>query len=168
MPGSVRRERVTSAPVSTEPSSLKPARKKGGGGLFAVFRETVIVIGMALVLSLLIKTFLVQAFSIPSGSMEDTLLIGDRVLVSKLTPGAFDLHHGDIVVFDDPNHWLGDEPPPVDDGPVQHGIHQALVFVGLLPADSNQHLIKRVIGLPGDRIVCCTRPSRRSPSTACR
>jgi signal peptidase I len=121
---------VTSAPVSTEASEETPARKRGGG-LFAVFRETVIVIVLALVLSLLIKTFLVQAFSIPSGSMEDTLLVG----------------------FDDPNHWLGDLPPENDTGPVQHGIHQALVFVGLLPADSNQHLIKRVIGLPGDHVV---------------
>ena len=137
--------------MSTEPFRETQARKRGG--MFAVVRETLIVIGLALVLSLLIKTFLVQAFSIPSGSMEDTLLVGDRVLVSKLTPGAFSLRHGDVVVFEDPNHWLGDVPPEPDAGPVQHGIHQGLVFVGLLPADSDQHLIKRVIGLPGDHVV---------------
>ena len=60
--------------------------------------------------SLLIKTFLVQAFFIPSASMEDTLVEGDRVMVSRLVPGAFDVHRGDVVVFKDPGGWL---PPPV-------------------------------------------------------
>ncbi len=65
----------------------------------------------ALVLSLLIKTFLVQAFFIPSASMEDTLVEGDRVMVSRLVPGAFDVHRGDIVVFKDPGGWLPPQEP---------------------------------------------------------
>ena len=92
---------------------------------------------MALLLSLLIKTFLVQAFFIPSSSMENTLLIGDRVLVSKLTPGVFDLHRGDVVVFKDPGGWLtaeGGEAPPPEPASVPPA--QALSFVGLLPQDS--------------------------------
>jgi signal peptidase I len=124
------------------------------GGLLGLLRETVTVVVIALGLSLLIKTFLVQAFYIPSESMEDTLLIGDRVLVSKLTPGPFDLDRGDVVVFKDPGGWLS-LPPKQDEGPVREGFRDVLTFVGLLPADSGDHLIKRVIGLPGDKVACC-------------
>ncbi len=76
-------------------------------------REVPILIGVALVIALVLKTFLVQAFVIPSGSMEDTIRIGDRVLVDKLTPwfGA-EPHRGDVVVFQDPGHWLDGEPKP--------------------------------------------------------
>jgi signal peptidase I len=109
---------------------------------------------IALGLSLLIKTFLVQAFFIPSPSMESTLLVGDRVLVSKLTPGPFDLKRGDVVVFADPDHWLTPE-TRVSQGTLRDGIRSGLTFVGLLPADSDEHLIKRIIGLPGDKVVCC-------------
>ena len=114
-------------------------------------REVVIVVSLAMALSLVVKTFLVQPFHIPSGSMEDTLIKDDRVLVSKLTPGPFELSRGDIVVFTDPGHWLG-EIPEVHRTPVQ----SALIFLGLAPDDSHEHLIKRVIGLPGDHVVCCT------------
>jgi signal peptidase I len=134
------------------------AEQGGGRGpvasMFGLVRELVLVLAVALVLSLLIKTFLVQAFFIPSQSMENTLLVGDRVLVSKLTPGPFDLKRGDIVVFSDPGNWL----PPVankNDGAIGDGIRSALTFVGLLPSNSNEHLIKRVIGLPGDKVACC-------------
>ena len=116
--------------------------------------EVVVVLAAALTLSLLMKTFLVQAFYIPSDSMEDSLLINDRVLVSKLTPGPFALHRGDVIVFKDPGGWLSAVQPP-DDGPIRGGIRAALTFVGLLPQDSGEHLIKRVIGLPGDTVVCC-------------
>lgn len=121
--------------------------------------EVVVVVVMALAISLVVKTFLVQAFYIPSGSMENTLLEDDRVVVSKLTPGPFALHRGDIVVFKDPGDWL---PPPVepDEGLVRHAIRSTLTFVGLLPHDSGEHLIKRVIGLPGDTVVCCDSAGR--------
>jgi signal peptidase I len=127
-----------------------------GGTLLGLLRETVTVVVIALGLSLIIKTFLVQAFFIPSESMENTLLIGDRVLVSKLTPGPFDLDRGDVVVFKDPGGWLT-LPPRQDDGPVREGFRNVLTFVGLLPADSGDHLIKRVIGLPGDEVACCDK-----------
>ncbi len=77
----------------------------------AAVREVVVVVAMALVLSFIVKTWLLQAFFIPSGSMEDTLLVGDRVIVSKLTPGPVDLKHGDVVVFQDPGGWLEVLPP---------------------------------------------------------
>jgi signal peptidase I len=132
---------------------------KPGGTMLGLLRETVTVVAIALGLSLLIKTFLVQAFYIPSESMENTLLIGDRVLVSKLTPGPFDLDRGDVVVFSDPGDWLT-LPPKPDEGPLREGFRNALTFVGLLPADSGDHLIKRVIGLPGDKVACCDDKGR--------
>ena len=96
-----------------EPAPKSPLRAALGAG-----GEVIVVLSMALLLSLLIKTFLVQAFFIPSTSMENTLLVGDRVLVSKLTPGVFELHRGDVVVFKDPGGWLTAEQvtPPPDTG----------------------------------------------------
>jgi signal peptidase I len=131
-----------------------PGHARKGSGILGLLRETVLVVGIALVLSLLIKTFLVQAFYIPSGSMENTLLEKDKVIVSKLTPGPFSLKRGDIVVFKDPGGWL-DPTPPVHRSPVSQGVHDALTWVGLLPNDTDDHLIKRIIGLPGDHVVCC-------------
>jgi signal peptidase I len=126
-------------------------RRPVAGGLVAAARETVLVVVIALVVSLVVKTFLLQAFSIPSVSMEQTLDVGDRVLVGKLTPGPFDLHRGDVVVFSDPGGWLRAE-TPVRRGPVGSVVTGALTFVGLLPEDSDGHLVKRVIGLPGDHV----------------
>ena len=81
----------------------------------AALKETVLVVAMALVLSFVVKTWLLQAFFIPSGSMEDTLVEHDRVVVNKLVPGVMDLHRGDIVVFEDPGDWLAPR-VPVDCG----------------------------------------------------
>jgi len=124
-----------------------------GGTILAGIKELVIVVVLAMALSFVVKTWLFQAFYIPSGSMENTLVRDDRVIVSKLTPGPFDLRRGDVVVFEDPGTptpWL----MGVDSGSSTVGgpFHEALVFVGLLPEDSENHLIKRVIGLPGDRV----------------
>ena len=125
----------------------------------AAVKEFAIVVGMALVLSFVVKTWLLQAFYIPSGSMEDTLVLNDRVIVSKLTPGPIDLERGDIIVFADPGDWL-EETPPVPHGKVVTAIRETMTFVGLLPDNSENHLIKRVIGLPGDHVVCCDEGGR--------
>ncbi|PFG19310.1 signal peptidase I [Serinibacter salmoneus] len=123
----------------------------------SALKETVLVVAIALVISLLVKTFLVQAFYIPSSSMEDTLEVGDRVLVSRLAPGLLEVHRGDIVVFEDPGGWLRDDADP-------DSLKQRLItvgeFVGLLPANTGSHLIKRVIGLPGDTVACCGQDGR--------
>jgi len=141
----------------------RSAQRRDGGGVGtmvkAATKEFVIVIGMALVLSFVVKTWLLQAFYIPSGSMEDTLVLNDRVIVSKLTPGAFELKRGDIVVFSDPGNWV-DPLPQAPHGQVVTTIRKGLMFVGLLPNDSEDHLIKRVIGLPGDHVVCCDEGER--------
>ena len=119
-----------------------------------MLRESAIVICLALLLSLIVKTWLMQAFFIPSISMENTLVEGDRVIVNKLVPSPFSVQRGDVIVFDDPDHWL---PPPVQvrRSPLMSALNSTLVFVGLLPNDGSSHLIKRVIGLPGDHVVCC-------------
>ncbi|HEY3535190.1 MAG TPA: signal peptidase I [Pedococcus sp.] len=143
-----------------EGGGRRPAEPRGPlGVLGAAVKELAIVIAMALVLSFVVKTWLVQAFYIPSGSMENTLLINDRVIVSKLTPGPFDLERGDIVVFADPGNWL--EPPAQQPhGKVVSVVRDAMMFVGLLPDNSESHLIKRVIGLPGDHVKCCDEGGR--------
>lgn len=118
------------------------------------WKELPILILVALVLALIIKTFLVQAFSIPSNSMQNTLQVGDRVLVDKLTPwfGA-EPERGEVVVFHDPGGWLN-EAPPSDSGPVLEGIQKGLSFIGLMPSAEEQDLIKRVIAVGGDTVEC--------------
>jgi signal peptidase I len=135
---------------------LRPRRR--GKQVVAAVREVLVVTTSALLLSLLVKTLLLQAFFIPSVSMEDTLLTGDRILVSRLTPGVFDLQHGDVVVFEDPGGWLPAE-PQTSRGPVTDAASAALTFVGLLP-QGRGHLVKRVIGLPGDTVACCDQLGR--------
>ncbi|WP_454085035.1 signal peptidase I [Georgenia sp. Marseille-Q6866] len=140
---------------SEEPGEdARPAARRKGGWL----RETAIVVVSALVLSVLIKTFLVQAFFIPSGSMEDTFAVGDRVLVSKLAPGPLDVSRGDVVVFVDPGGWL--ETQPDTRNQLQRGVEEVLTFVGLLPQNAGEHLIKRIIGLGGDTVECCDADGR--------
>jgi signal peptidase I len=114
------------------------------------WKELPILIGIALVLALLIKTFLVQAFSIPSDSMQNTLQEGDRVLVDKLTPWfGSEPERGEVVVFHDPDNWLAGE-PTVDPNAVQ----TFLSWIGLMPSAEEKDLIKRVIGVGGDTISC--------------
>jgi signal peptidase I len=114
------------------------------------WKELPILIVVALGLALLIKTFLVQAFSIPSGSMENTLQVGDRVLVDKFTPtfGAKP-SRGEVAVFHDPGGWLADEPQPQ-----ANWLQDALSWIGLMPSPSEKDLIKRVIAVGGDTVSC--------------
>ncbi len=128
-------------PGDSTPQAKKPR---------SFWKELPILIGIALVLALLIKTFLVQAFSIPSDSMQDTLQQGDRVLVDKLTPwfGA-EPERGEVVVFHDPDNWLAGE-PTTDPNALQ----TFLSWIGLMPSAEEKDLIKRVIGVGGDTIEC--------------
>ncbi len=124
--------------------------------------EVPLLVVAALCIALLLKTFLVQAFFIPSGSMEQTIRIGDRVLVDKLTPWfGSKIERGDVVVFKDPGGWLKGEAarPPSDPVGVKQ-IKQTLTFIGLLPSADEQDLIKRVIGVGGDTVACCDAKGR--------
>jgi signal peptidase I len=137
-----------------EPAADGKQRRVGQSS--SLMRELPILVFVALALALLIKTFLVQAFFIPSDSMENTLLQGDRVLVNKFASHFGDVKRGEVVVFRDPGGWL---PAGADDesgNPVLQGIKDVFVFVGLLPSSSEKDLIKRVIGVPGDKVACCT------------
>lgn len=129
------------------------------GGLWHFVKEVVVVGATALIISFLIKTFLVQAFWIPSGSMEDTLVVGDRVMVSKIQAGPLEVERGDIVVFEDPGGWMP-RVVSIDRGPLINGAVSALEFVGLSPTGAGNHLIKRVIGVEGDHVVCCDEQGR--------
>jgi signal peptidase I len=119
-------------------------------------RELPVIGIVALLIALLLKTFLVQVFVIPSGSMEETIKIGDRVLVDKITPWfGKQPQRGEVVVFRDPGRWLEPGGTPNHDGVLLHGAKKALTSVGLLPSENEGDLIKRVIGVGGDTVVCC-------------
>ena len=145
--------RVTSDEQAAEQIAT-PKPKKG-----SFLKEVFIILVSALVLSWIIKSFFVQAFFIPSGSMEDTLVEGDRILVSKMVPGVFDVHRGDVVVFKDPGTWLQGMATP-DRTPFQQAVTDGLTFIGLLPQDAGEHLVKRVIGVGGDHVRCCDAEGR--------
>lgn len=87
--------------------------------------------------------------------MEETLLRGDRVIVNKL--GAGKVNRGDIIVFKDPSNWLGSHASSEESGGI---VNSFLTFIGVLPQDDGQHLIKRVVGVGGDEIICCDDSGR--------
>ncbi|MGO1385227.1 MAG: signal peptidase I [Arachnia sp.] len=119
------------------------ARRKSVGrrALGWLAEGTIIIIG-ALIISTLLRSFVAQMFLIPSGSMENTLQVNDRVLVAKF--GGF--QRGDVVVFEDPGNWL--PPAQISDNPFRNGLE----FIGVLPNSATEHLIKRIIGMPGDHV----------------
>ena len=129
-------------------------RRKNTNVFVAFFIDLIVVIGAALVLSLLIKTFLIRSFFIPTGSMLETLQIDDRIIVNQLTPALYPIERGDVVVFKDPGGWLGPNVSEPTD-PLVVSVDWFLSAFGITAPDSKQHLVKRVIGTAGDKIVCC-------------
>ncbi len=123
-------------------------------GVFTFTKDLVIIVAAALIISFVVKTFLFRSFYIPSASMENTLMIDDRIIVNELVPDLFPLENGDVVVFSDPGGWL---PPREPSNPdlVTAALDLVGSVVGFGGADSQDHLVKRVIGLPGDHVVCC-------------
>ena len=128
----------------------------------SLWRELPLLIVVALTIALLIKTFVVQAFYIPSSSMENTLDIGDKVLVNKVVYHFRSIQPGDIVVFNGDGSW---EPVPVAAKPGSNPVvrlydatldplyHSIMGLFGTAPGQTD--FIKRVIGVPGDRVACC-------------
>lgn len=132
------------APVEAAPRTKRSA-----------WRELPFLVVLALILALLIKAFLLQAFSIPSGSMEKTLAIGDRVLVNKLVYDVRGVHRGEIVVFNGKDDWGASEAGiDKDRSAIGSVLHRIGTFLGI--ASDDKDYIKRVIGLPGDRVMCCS------------
>ncbi|MGN6427090.1 signal peptidase I [uncultured Leifsonia sp.] len=149
---------MTDETLPTRPDRVADSERKRRGALLFL-RDILIIVVIALLVSFLIKTFVVRSFYIPSGSMENTLQISDKIIVNELQPSVFPLSRGDVVVFRDPGGWL---PPkaPVQRNPVASAVDTALTFVGLSASDSDDHLVKRLIGLPGDRVACCDAAGR--------
>ena len=125
----------------------------------SLLREFPILIIVALAVSIVIKTFLVQFFFIPSGSMENTLQINDRVAVNKVPFIGKSIKRGDVVVFRDPDNWLP-EPYVGDQNKFIAKIKDAFVAVGVLPNPTKQYLVKRVIGVAGDKVECCSKDKK--------
>jgi signal peptidase I len=145
---------VTESPPRTLAERPRRRARQRNRGAVSFLRDLAVIVVVALLASFLIKTFLVRSFFIPSESMEDTLHVNDRILVNELVPGLIPLQRGDVVVFRDPGDWLTPSEPAAV-GPVAAAADWVLSLVGLSTSDSNDHLIKRVIGLPGDHVKCC-------------
>ena len=122
-----------------------------GQHVLAFFKELTVVVVGAIVVASLLRGFVGQMFLIPSVSMENTLQVDDRVVIEKLSS----VRRGQIIVFKDPGGWFTG-PAVGERGP----IGRALEFVGVLPDTGTEHLIKRVIGLSGDRVMCCDDADR--------
>ncbi|WP_375429782.1 signal peptidase I [uncultured Friedmanniella sp.] len=140
------------AATDSSGSETAPAAPKGAAHHAVSFaKELLFVVLGAVVISSLLRAFVGQMFIIPSESMENTLLVKDRVVVQKIT----DIKRGEIVVFADPGGWLPEAPvtaaKPLDN---------VLEFIGVPTTSTPGHLIKRVIGMPGDTVVCCDADGR--------
>ncbi|MEV6211727.1 signal peptidase I [Kitasatospora sp. NPDC051914] len=156
-------EAGASAPIRGRAERRRTAQRAARRRRRSLLREIPLVVVVALVIALVLKTFFVQVFVIPSGSMEETIQIGDRVLVDKLTPWfGNEPGRGEVVVFRDPGGWLETDRTTSTDGPVLRQVKHAFSSVGLLPSDNEHDLIKRVIGVAGDTVECCDAKGRVS------
>ena len=133
-------------PDPSAPLAKKKKKKRFG-------RELLTIVVAAAILTLLVKAFVIQVYRIPSASMENTLQIGDRVLVNKVVYHVRGIARGDVIVFSGQDSWGPDAPPP-SGNPVVRVVDDLLSGLGL--HSDQTYYIKRVIGLPGDRVACCT------------
>ena len=149
---SARPSEPTADKTGPQPGQRAPAAKKAKKKR-NFWRELLTIVVAAAVLTLLVKAFLVQVYRIPSASMENTLQVGDRVLVNKVVYDFRSIARGDVVVFSGQDSWGPDAPPPSSD-PVVRLFDDVLSGIGL--QNNQTYYIKRVIGLPGDHVACCT------------
>lgn len=139
--------------TSKHEGKRRDAKEKKSNSLLRGVIEFVVIIVIALGIATFMRAFLIQPFYVPSGSMEQTLQINDRVIASKISTRISGVERGEIMVFKDPGGWL----PPFEasDSGIRGALTQTLTFVGLLPSDSGDDLVKRVIGIEGDQVACC-------------
>lgn len=145
-----------SAPEHASEPEPEPAPGVTAGRRTKSWRQLMAIVLTAIVLMLLIKAFVVQVYRIPSSSMEDTLLSGDRVLVNKLVYHLRGIDRGDVVVFSGEGSWgtTTGQPDPAQPGnPVLRAVDDVLADIGVYSTQT--YYIKRVIGLPGDHVMCC-------------
>ena len=134
-----------------------------------LWQELPLLLIVAFCLAVLIRTFLVQAFYIPSGSMEETLLVGDRVLVNKILYDVREPARGEVVVFKGPDNWAPENQRDMDAGFFAELGRTVGDLIGF-SQPGEKDFIKRVIGVPGDHITCWTsrRTSPRTPRSTLR
>src|SRR5690242_5271593 len=147
---------VAAAPVTDPGATVPDSDRQPAGRRKKSWRQLMTVVVAAIVLMLLIKAFVVQVYRIPSSSMEDTLLTGDRVLVNKLVYHVRGIARGDIVVFSGDGSWgttTGAPDPSPPGNPLLRIAYDVLADIGVYSTQT--YYIKRVIGLPGDHVVCC-------------
>ena len=137
----------------SDQSKAKTKRKQRGSFL----RELPILVVIALALALIIKTYAFQAYYIPSGSMQNTLAIGDKVLVNKIIYHLRGIHRGDVVVFNGQGSW-NPGPAPTTPNPFDRLYRAVIGLFGAAPGQTDY--IKRVIGIPGDHVACCDARGR--------
>lgn len=138
-------------------SNTASARQRKRSGVLSFIRDLIVIVVIAFVISFALKTFLVRAFYIPSGSMMNTLQVNDRILVNQLIPDVQDVRRGDIVVFQDPGGWVHPQAFPES-----KGFQVFLQKIGLAAEVTNEYVVKRVIGVGGDRVECCDANGRLS------
>lgn len=144
----------SAADASAQPAAGRAQHKKG-----SFWRELPILLIIALGLALVLKTFFIQAFYIPSGSMEDTLQIGDRVMVNKLAYTLGDIERGDVIVFNGVDSWSPEIEVADSGNPLTRALRSVAGAFGFASPNEKDY-IKRVIGLPGDHVVCCDSKGR--------
>lgn len=137
----------------TPPAAVKARRS------LALWQETILLLVLAVGLAVVVKTFFVESFYVPSGSMEPTLRgdpggVQDRIVIQKVSYWRGGPSRGDVVVFSDPGGWLSAD----EAGGPSNAVQRTLSWVGLFPAGG--HLVKRVIGVGGDTVRCCDRRGR--------
>ncbi len=143
-------EAVASGDRPGEEPDGKPSKKP-----MPLWQETILLLVLALLLAIVIKSLFVQAFYIPSPSMEPQFVKDDRILVQKVSYwGSASPSRGDIVVFEDPGGWLDGSEASAPHSPATRLMEK----IGLYPTGG--HLVKRVIGIGGDRIICCDAKGR--------
>lgn len=136
-------------------AAAQSTNRPRGSGFLGFVRDLLVIVLVAFLVSFMLKTFLVRSFYIPSVSMEETLQVDDRILVNQLVPNVMDVKRGDVVVFKDPGGWLyprSSQPP--------QGFEKVLQAVGLAADTSHEYVVKRVIGVGGDRVACCDAQGR--------
>jgi signal peptidase I len=141
------------SPPPDQDAPDEPASAPAGQRRKHFWRELLVIVVVAAALTLVVKAFVAQVYKIPTGSMENTLQVGDRVLVNKLVYDFRGVARGDIVVFSGQDSWGPNAPPPSNNGFVRLW-DEVLSNIGL--ESSQTYYIKRVIGLPGDKVACCT------------
>ena len=139
-----------------EPRQARAGAQTPRMGFLGWLREVGTVVLIAVVISSLLRAFVVQVFWIPSESMHDTLVENDRIAVSRVARWTGSTERGDVVVFNDAHSWL----PPVSDGGLSGAARSVGEFIGVVPANGEQTLVKRVIGVEGDHVTCCTAGGR--------